>query len=158
MPQWPIYGSKGVFSIEKLSLERGGQLMLSSICSQSHYFWSKTTPKEKNPKKSKKFKKKNCNFFLMFQMRGKNWHMIGCKHPNGNLFFSRFGLTSLYMVVLGHFLSPKKCNFWITDRNCFLNCRWLGRSEKKSIFGDPLKVLWSILGHCQATSCNALIW
>ena len=38
--------------------------------------------------------------------------MIGCKHPNINLCFFRFGITSLDTVVFGRFLRPKKCHFW----------------------------------------------
>jgi len=68
-PFWGLFHAPGTqigfkigSHISKWSLERGDQLTLYSIWSKSHYFWSKTSQKEKNPKKMKKMK----NFLIFF--------------------------------------------------------------------------------------------
>ena len=94
-PFWSLFNALGTqigfkigYYIAKWSLERGDQLMLSSIRPKEHKFWSKTIPKKKVQK---------------------NWYRIGWKHPNGHLFLFRFGLT---LVVFGRFPRPKKWYFW----------------------------------------------
>ena len=56
----------------------GGQPMLSSICSKSHYFWSKTNPKKKDriPLFCVKY------YYIFFSNDTKKWYKIGCKRAN----------------------------------------------------------------------------